>query len=276
MKLKELNEAVLEVKAKKGLGLSLSKIKTYENCPYSYYLQYMVKEPYDKEDFNPKFFKIGQFAHKWIESKITNTACSFDSKTLSDEDKDKVMGNCAKVFDDPYITSLFDHGEVEKAFSMYITPSESDGLEARNTFIRDADFHGYIDYFAKIGDTLHLIDWKTGSKRGKDDDTFMQLFLYAKACQKLHGGSKFMLTYYYVDQKKPAVTRELTLAELDSKIEGVLNKATSIPTVANATSFPAKPSWACQYCPYSKMRSSDKKVVCEYTSPSPASVPPTL
>jgi len=268
MKLRELNEAA-DIQAKKGLGLSLSKIKVYENCPYSYYLQHVIKEPYDKEDFNPKFYKIGQFAHKWIESKITNTACNFDSKTLTDEDKDKVVGNCSKVFDDPYIKSILGNGEVEKEFSMYINPEESDGLEARNTFIRDADFHGYIDYYAKIGDTLHLVDWKTGSKRGKDDDTFMQLFLYAKACQKLHGGSKFVLTFYYVDQKNPIVSRELNLAELDSKIEAVITKAVNIPTQANEALFPATPGWVCRFCPYSKERKADKKIFCQYFTPPP-------
>lgn len=264
MKLIQLNEAA-QPKAKKGLGLSLSKIKTYETCPYKYYLQYLVKEKYDKKDFNPKFFKVGQFAHKWIESKIRGIECKFDSETLSDEDKQKTMGNCAKVFEDEYIKSILGKGEPEKEFSMYITPTETDGLEAKDTFIRTADFHGYIDYFAKIGDTLHIVDWKTGSKQGKSDDIFMQLFLYAKACQKLEGGSKFVLTYFYVDHGK-AVTRELNLSELNKKIETIVNKGVSIPTQKNPSLFPAQPNWYCKFCPYSKVRSSDNKIPCEYTN----------
>jgi len=264
MKLIELNEAAKE-KAKKGLGLSLSKIKTYETCAYKYYLQYLIKEKYDKADFNPKFFKVGQFAHKWIESKIRGIECKFDSTSLTDEDKEKVMSRCGRVFDNEYIKSIMGKGEAEKEFSLYINPSESDGFEAINKFIRAADFHGYIDYYAKVGDTSHVIDWKTGKKHGKSDDIFMQLMLYAKACQKLHGGSKFLLSYYYVDHDV-IVTREFTVDELNKKIEVILNKAVSIPTQKSAALFPATPGWACKFCPYSKVRSTDKKVVCEFSS----------
>ena len=258
-----INESVK--KELKGLGLSLTKIKTFEMCNYKYYLQYILKEPVDKEVFNPKFFKIGQFAHKWIESKINNVVCNFDSETLTDEDKQKTMGNCAKVFDNEYIKSILGTGEAEKEFSLYINPTEADGLEASPKFIKTADFHGYIDYYAKIGDTIHVVDWKTGSKRGKDDETFMQLFLYAKACQKLHGGSNVVMSYYYVDHDK-IVTREMSVAELDEKIKSVVEKGIKIPTAKTPESFPATPGWGCKYCPYSKARKSDGKVVCEFTS----------
>lgn len=265
MKLSQLNEAAKE-KATKGLGLSLSKIKTHENCPYKYYLQYLAKEKYDKEDYNPKFFKVGQFAHKWIESKIKGTACEFNSSTLTDEDKSNISGNCAKVFDNDYVKSILGKGESEKEFSMYINPSEIDGLEAKGKASRSADFQGYIDYYAKTGSLVHIVDWKTGSKKGKDDDTFMQLFLYAKACQKLHGGTKFKLSFYYIDHNK-LVTRELNLSELNTKIETIVNKGINIPTQKNPNMFPAKPGWMCKYCPYSKVRSSDKKIPCEFTNP---------
>jgi ATP-dependent helicase/DNAse subunit B len=86
MKLSVLNEAA-RLTPIKGLGLSLSKIKLFETCAYRYYLQYFAKETFDKEDYNPKFFKIGQFAHKYIESKIKGIECKFNSETLTDVDK---------------------------------------------------------------------------------------------------------------------------------------------------------------------------------------------
>ncbi len=265
MKLSALNEASQE-KAVKGLGLSLSKIKTYDVCAYKYFLQYVKKEKYDQADFNPKFFKIGQFAHKWIESKIKGIECKFDSKTLSDKEKEDTVSNCARVFDNEYIKTLLGHGEAEKEFSLFINPTEADGLEASPKFIKAADFHGYIDYYAKIGDTIHVVDWKTGSKKDMSDDTFMQLMLYAKACQKLHGGSKFVLTYYYLDMKKKNLaTREFTAAELDEKIAAIVTKGINIPKGENESAFPAKPGWYCKYCPYSQKRSSDGVVPCQYT-----------
>ena len=256
MKLTLLNEATPKVQ--KGLGLSLSKIKMFENCPHRYYLQYFAKEKFDKADYNPKFFKIGQFAHKWIESKIKGIECKFDSTTLTDEDKQKTMGNCASVFENDYIKGLLDKGgEAEKGFSMYIDVNQSDGLSVNERYSRSADFSGYIDYFVKDGATLHLIDWKTGGVKGSDDDAFMQLMLYAKAVQKLEGGSKFKLSYFYTDHAK-LVTREFKLSELDKKIEKIVKKGIDIPTQNNPKLFPATPGKVCDYCPYS---SNDK---CEF------------
>jgi len=275
MKLIELNEAV---KAKTGLGLSLSKMKAYKTCPNKYFLQYVKKVTIPKSVFNPKFFKIGQFAHKWIESKITGLDCKFDSTTLTDADKDGVKGNCKAVFENEYIKNILDAGtfEVEKPFSLNITPEESDGWEADSTFIKKADFHGYIDLYSKIGNTLHIIDWKTGKRvTSKDDETFKQLFLYAKACQKLDGGSKFKLSFFYVDanvgregkkQFDPIVTMELSLAELDKKIADILSEALNIPTSKNANAFSATPGWFCQYCPFFKMLDEDDNKICEMSS----------
>lgn len=246
MKLQQLNEAV---KVKKGLGLSLSKIKMYENCSYRYFLQYIAKEKFDYKANNPKFFKIGQFAHKYIESKIKGIECKFDSETLTDEDKQKTMGNCQSVFENPYIKSLLDKGEAEKGFSMFIDVNEPDGLSATDRYSRSADFSGYIDFFVKEGATRHIIDWKTGGMKGDDDDTFMQLMLYAKAIEKLEGGSKFILSYFYVDHGK-IVTREFNKDELDKKIETIVNKGISIPTQNNPKLFPANPGNVCKYCPY--------------------------
>lgn len=264
MKLTTLNEAA-KVKAKKGLGLSLSKIKMFDNCAYRYYLQYMKKEKFDKADYNPKFFKIGQFAHKWIESKINNIECKFNSTTLTDDDKQQTMSACDKVFENDYIKSLLGKGQAEKGFSLYITPEEPDGLKVSKRYSRSADFSGYIDYYAKLGSTIHVVDWKTGSKRGKDDDTFMQLMLYAKACQKLEGGSKFVLSYFYIDHNT-LVTREFSLSELDKKIEKIVKKGINIPIQNSPGLFPPNPGTVCKYCPYSKVRSSDNKVVCEFAN----------
>jgi|SaaInlStandDraft_4_1057021.scaffolds.fasta_scaffold14509_4 hypothetical protein len=264
MILQELNEAA-KPKAKKGLGLSLTKIKTFETCSYRYFLQYIQKEKVDKKDYDPVFFKKGQFAHKWMESKIGGLECKFDSSTLSDEDKESIKGNCAKVFDNDYIKSILPKGEAERGFSLNITSKEVDGFEATPRYSRSADFSGFIDFYAKVGNTLHLVDWKTGGKKGKDDDTFMQLFLYAKAQQKLDGGNKFVLSFYYVDHDK-IVTRELTLDELNKKIESIMKKAYSIPTSKSKKSFPATPGWYCKFCPFGAVRSSDKKIPCEFTN----------
>ena len=130
IQVKTFKEFLTESEAKeiKGLGLSLSKIKMFDNCPYRYYLQYFKKEKIDKNDYNPKFFKYGQFAHKYIESKIKGVECKFNSSTLTDEDKQKATDNCQNVFNNKYISDMIAKGgEAEAGFSMYIDPSQSDG-----------------------------------------------------------------------------------------------------------------------------------------------------
>jgi len=251
-----LNESTPKVT--KGLGLSLSKIKMYENCAYRYYLQYIAKEKFDYKASDPKFFKIGQFAHKWIESKIKGVECKFDSTTLTDYDKHTTINNCASVFENDYIKDLISKGgEAEKGFSMYIDITSQDGLSATDRYSKNADFSGYIDFFVKDGNTLHLVDWKTGSVHGTDDEVFMQLMLYAKGMQKLEGGVKFILSYFYTDHAK-IVTREFTLSELNDKIQKIVEKGINIPTQNNPKLFVATPGNVCKYCPYSENN------VCEY------------
>lgn len=261
MKLRDLNESI---KAKKGLGLSLSKIKMFENCEWRYYLQYFKKEKFDKADYNPKFFKIGQFAHKYIESKIKGIDCVFNSSTMTDEEKETVKNNCQNVFKNKYISDLIKHGgESEKGFSLYIDPTEEDGLSVAEKYSRNADFSGYIDFFTIKNGVAHIIDWKTGSKKGKDDETFMQLMLYAKAVAKLENVKKFKLSFFYLDHDE-LVTRDFTLDNLNKHIEKIVKKGFDIPRTDNPKLFKPNPGTVCKYCPYSKVRSSDGKIPCEF------------
>jgi len=264
----ELNEAAKAVKTvtQKGLGLSLTKIKTFDMCEYKYFLQYILpksKNPEnaeiqakikaDKADFNPDYFKKGQLAHKHIESALKGTVCDFKSTSLSDEDTKNTIDSCQSVYDNEYINSIKHASKIEEPYALYITSEEEDGLTASSVYDKKADFSGYIDFYAKIDDTIHVVDWKTGAaKTKKDDDTFMQLFIYAKACQKLFGGSKFVLSYFYVNHGK-IVTRELTVPELNGKLSAIVNKGISIPSTDDPNDYKAKPD-GCGYCPFSKVK----------------------
>lgn len=268
MKLRTLNEAVKKIAEPeiKGLGLSLTKIKTFDMCEYKYFLQYIKKEKVDKADFNPTYFKKGQLAHKQIESKIKGTVCDFKSTSLSDDESKKTTSNCEKVFEDPYVKDIIDKGETEKPYSLYITSEEEDGLIATASYSKKADFSGYIDFYAKIGNTIHVLDWKTGkANTDMSDDAFMQLYLYAKACQKLFGGTKFILSYFYVDHGK-LKTKEINLSELNTKIEAIVSKGVKIPSSNNPDDYEAKPGLACKFCPYSKVKSVDGSITCEFAT----------
>ena len=256
-----LKQILRETLSKKNLGLSLTKIKVFETCPYKYYLQYIEKVKVPKSAYNPKFFKRGQAFHKIIDSLIkTGVACDFNSTTLGDEVID-IKNLCKQIYNSEFVQNLlkYEH-RTEYPFSLYVY--EDGTLNAINKIKKDADIYGIVDFFAENGDELIVVDWKTGKVATDNDDTFLQVYLYAKALQLLNNNKfkKFKVGYYYVEHQVP-LFREITFEELNSKIENLLNKAYKIPKSNNKNDYPATPSPLCKWCPYGK----ESLNICEYS-----------
>jgi len=249
------------ISKRKSLGLSLTKIKVFETCPYRYYLQYIEKVKVPKSSFNPKFFKKGQAFHKIIDSLIkTGVACDFHSTTLGDEVND-IKGMCEKIYESDFVQNLLKYPHYsEFPFSLYV---DVDGkIEAINKIKKDADIYGIIDFFAINKDELIVVDWKTGKVAQDTEDTFLQVYLYAKAINILRGGrfKTFKVGYYYVEHETP-LFKTLTIDELNEKINNLLQKAYNIPQSDNPDDFPAEPGSQCKWCPYGKGSLN----ICEYS-----------
>lgn len=244
---------------KKNLGLSLTKIKTFETCPYRYYLQYIKKVKIPRGAYNPKFFKKGQAFHKILDSLIkTGVACDFNSKTLGDEVKG-IKNLCQKIYSNNFVQELLEYPHhSEYPFSIFV---EDKKLRAIKKQDKTADFYGIIDFWAENGSELYIVDWKTGKVAQDNEDTFLQVYLYAKAIQLLNNNkfSKINVGYYYVEHDTKLM-KTLSVKELDEKIENLLEKAYSIPQSDDPSKFPAKPSGLCKWCPFGK----ESLGICEY------------
>jgi len=250
MKVADINKSIPQILTER-LGLSLTKIKTFEICPYRYYLQYIKKIKIPKNAYNPLFFKKGQAFHKILDNFIkTGIACDFNSETLGNE-VEEIKNLCEKIYKSDFVQNLlkFEHAS-EVPFSIYI---ENNKLSAKPKYSRKADLSGYIDFYAIDGSTLYVIDWKTGKVANNTEDTFLQVYLYAKALELIlnRNFKKFIVGYYYVEHEKELM-KELSKKELDQKIEMILNKAFSIPNSNNKNDFPPIIGNHCKYCPFRK------------------------
>ena len=255
-----LKEAMVKARITESLGLSLTKIKTFEACPYRYYLQYIEKVKVPKSAYNPKFFKKGQAFHKILDSLIkTGATCDFNSTTLGDE-VEGIKSLCKDIYTSDFVQNLlkYEHNS-EYPFSIYAQPDGK--LKAINRIKKDADLYGIIDFFAINKNELIVVDWKTGKVAQDTEDTFLQVYLYAKAVSLILGKdfSKYRIGYYYVEHKVPLI-KELTGKELDEKIDNLLKRAFSIPNSITKTDYPATPGSHCKWCPYGK----EALGICEF------------
>jgi len=239
-------------KYKDRLSLSITKLKVYESCPYRYYLQNIVKEKVPKSEYNPKFFKIGQYAHKYMESKFKHTPCQFKSSTLSKDDYEKTSKKCDLALETPFVKKLLSLDyETEAPFSMNFM---SDGtVEVSDRYSRKSDFAGYIDYYGTDDNTLYVIDWKTGNIAKDTDETFLQVYLYAYALNvilKKRPFDKIIVGYYYLDHNEK-LTRRVTLDDLQKTIENLILRGMKIPNSDKAEDYQPTPSkLVCKWCPY--------------------------
>ena len=254
--IKELALEIRESKTPDRLALSISKLKTFEQCNYLYYLRYIAKIKVDKKDYNPIYFKRGQFAHKYLDSKIKGTVCNFNSTTLTADDKEEISKKCDMVLQNELIEKLLkcDH-QSEVSFSLNFNLNDM-SVEVSPKYSRKADIAGYVDFMAECDSTLYIIDWKTGGVPKDVPSTYEQVLLYAKAMLKLleEKGKKFnkiVVGYVYID-KETQLIREVTPEEIDDLLINLMTRGQKIPQSTDEKDFPPMPGDACKRCPYGK------------------------
>jgi len=257
-----IKEAIKEVKGSKDdrLALSISKLKVFESCPFRYYLKYIEKAKVDKKDFNPKFYKVGQFAHKYIDSTLKGIPCIFNSTTLTDDDKKEIQSRCDLALQDKFVKNLIKmKHETEVPFSMNFD-LKNYTIDVVEKTSRKADFSGFVDFLGIDGDTLYVIDWKTGGVMKDNPQSWEQVLLYAKAMLKLRGNfKKIIVGYYFIDHNKKMI-KEVTPEEIDSMLFELFARGLKIPSPNDVKDFPANPGDACKWCEYG----NNGNGVCNY------------
>ncbi len=173
---------------------SYSRIKSFYDCPYKFYLKYIVGIRSKEEMF---FSSYGSFIHKLIElyyrgEKTKEQLCDM----YLQEFRSKVKGHAPskKVFGNYFRDGLTYFKEFEPF------PYKAEAVEKRVSFlVGDLSFVGYIDFFGKSNEGVCILDNKSkalkqrsgNSKPTKTDEELdeylRQLYLYAAGIEQETG-----------------------------------------------------------------------------------------
>ena len=176
-----------------GMKWSYSRLTSFEDCPYRWFLKYICKET-EKPQF---YSSYGTLVHKLIEQyyrgklskdeMLTQFLLNFSKKVQGERPSDTIVQK--------YITSGVDYLRNFKAF-----PFEMVDVEKRIDFdVHGIPFVGVIDYIGTKNGELYIIDNKSRdlkprSKRkkptvkdGELDEMLRQLYLYSVAVKQVYG-----------------------------------------------------------------------------------------
>lgn len=172
---------------------SHSRLTTFEDCPYAFYLKYILCE----NGKNHFFAEYGSFIHLLIQRYLTG---EIDKKDLPGFYLTLFRAHVtAKAPNSTIFNNYFRHG---LEYFQDIKPLEPDILaveQEMNFNINNHDFIGFVDIVFKKDDDLYVIDNKSRDlkprsgkakalKTDKELDKYLrQLYLYSIPIEKLYG-----------------------------------------------------------------------------------------
>lgn len=262
--LKRLNDPIIEIEKNYVLPekFSFSQVEAFTNCPLQYKYNFILRIPVlDKVNFifgrvmhntlrdflscqlEASSIQPGLFANaetKKKKPKFDELLRIYDNYWVNDgyatkEDREKYKKKGKKILEDFY-SDLEMNGWpqvmfIEKSF---------------NVKIGDHMLKGAIDRVDRKGDSVEIIDYKTGSPKDKlDFDAKRQLILYQIAVEEVFGLKVSGLTFHYLEDgsRQTFVAKD---AEITKVKELVIKQIEEI----KKTNFPPKPSFLCSYCDF--------------------------
>lgn len=173
--------------------ISFSQIKNWVKCPFYHKLASI-----DKVDgaFSGNIYTaFGSALHETIENHLEKKIEDDDLKAFFSDIFNREKDSLEEEIRDSDYNKFLLQGELlvekyKKALDSYfggnyeIVSCEEEIYEEINDFLLDKyHFKGYIDLVVKVGDTYHIIDWKTCSwgwdaRRRSDTNTTYQLVFY--------------------------------------------------------------------------------------------------
>lgn len=207
----------------KSFAWSFSALDRYENCPKAYYHINLIK---DVKDEDSSFSEEGQIIHKGMHGRI----CKGRPLPLNYR---YLEATAAKFVGLPGDTS----GELRFAMARDFTPVQ---YFDDSVFVRVV-----VDLLNVRGTQALIVDWKTG----KPKPGFTQLELSAAVLSThLPEIETFKLAYVWLQHKKIS-PHELKKSEMVNVWNNLLPRVAKIEEAIKTTTFPAKPSGLCKYCP---------------------------
>lgn len=207
------------------LSHSYSSIKLYENCPYRYFRQRVLKDAVDE---GGEASKHGERIHQYLEVRLKESA-ALPQEIANYEPL------CASV------ERISKGGELLIEHELVLT----ENLTPTGWWSADAWLRSKLDILVINGDLANVMDWKTGKRNA--DQFQMQLF-----------AAQVFQNYPEVQSVKTSLVWLKTM-EMDTEVYGraqvndlwadVMKRIQRIYKSLEYDNWPAKPSGLCRFCP---------------------------
>lgn len=235
------------------MKFSYSRVSTYEQCPYRFFLQYIQElktlENYDADNA----LYLGSMLHKAIETDVeTATQEYYDTFPII---TDAHINEAMKIEElAPKVKWLLPEGKHE-------VPLEDD------------EFKGFIDYLTEN----EIFDYKYSNNIERYLESG-QLHVYKYFAEKLLGIEVKYLYYVFVPKVAIRQKKTETIEQFRSRLRSVLSEQQpkiicveydhskvekfleTVEEIKNATEFPKNPTKLCGWCPYQSYCESNGEV----------------
>lgn len=207
---------------KLGRGVSISRLETYNKCPFSYYIKYGLKITEKRED-TLQSSELGSLCHYLMEKCL-------DNETLVDiEAKHYIEENLKEKYDDHPMNQYFINNLIEDMkmtikiiqkqlkLGNYVPVAKEKEISGQ---IGDVPFSGIIDRVDEFGNYARIVDYKSSSKE-IDLNLAMQGFniqmlVYLDMLCKQENKDRAGMLYF--NMKKRILTRDTSYALGDEDV----------------------------------------------------------
>ena len=208
---------------KKEFAWSFSALEMFKNCPKQFFHVRVAK---DAKDEDTSFSSEGRDVHAALYARV----CKGSKLPLNLRHLERIATRFVGL---PGETS----GELKFAMSRQFEPV---GYFAPDVYLRVV-----VDLLNLRDDTALILDWKTGKQKPWSN----QLEITAAAvATHLPEVNTFKLAYVWLQTEK-ITSKIITRADLPGVWNSVLPEVAKIENAIKTTTFPARPSGLCAYCP---------------------------
>lgn len=207
---------------KLGRGVSISRLETYNKCPFSYYIKYGLKITEKRED-TLQSSELGSLCHYLMEK------CLDDESLVDQEAMHYIEENLKEKYDGHPMNQYFINNLIEdmkmtikiiqKQLKMggYVPVSKEKEISGQ---IGDVPFSGIIDRVDEFGNYARIVDYKSSSKE-IDLNLAMQGFniqmlVYLDMLCKQENKDRAGMLYF--NMKKRILTRDTNYALGDEDV----------------------------------------------------------
>lgn len=245
--------------------LSPSSIGTFQTCPLQYKFSKIDKLP----DPPTEATTLGNFVHDVLEElhklpvelKTLQTAKELLKSKHDSEWREKIEDilfdkDALKAFRWKALWCIENYFKIEDPKVVPVggveTPLLTDPTD-ETSFVKIAGvpIKGFIDRWDDHGDTVHIVDYKTGKtpKPRYEEPKFQQLAIYADAISQIAEKPASKMTLLFIKDGTP-ISREVTDKRLNEMRSTVSEIWDNVNQMCEDEEFPATPNVLCGWCAF--------------------------